>query len=170
MTTADRATRGLLPTWRTPASLRGQAARFAVVGLVSTVAYVVLYAALRNVAPSTIANTLALLITAVGNTAANRRLTFGFRGRESLVRDHAGGLARLAIALLVTTLSVSALDRAVPAAGRIAELAVLTAANALATAMRFLFLRAWMTGARSTSPSAGPSVRPPITELERTVP
>src|SRR5438128_1955082 len=129
MTTANRATRGLLPTRRSPASegrsLGGQAARFAVVGLVSTVAYVGVYSALRYVAPSTIANAFALLITAVGNTAANRRLTFGVRGRESLVRDHAGGLAALAVALFVTTLSVAALDRAVPTAGRAADLTVL---------------------------------------------
>ena len=37
------------------------------------------------------ANALALAITAVGNTAANRRLTFGMRGRAGLVRQHALG-------------------------------------------------------------------------------
>ncbi|WP_154402593.1 hypothetical protein [Nocardioides speluncae] len=34
---------------------------------------------------------LALLITAVGNLAANRRLIFGVRGRADLVRHQAGG-------------------------------------------------------------------------------
>ena len=41
------------------------------------------------------ANALALALTAVGNTAANRRLTFGVRGRAGLVRHHALGARRL---------------------------------------------------------------------------
>ena len=41
------------------------------------------------------ANAVALAITAVANTAANRRLTFGVRGREGLVRHHARGSGRL---------------------------------------------------------------------------
>ena len=41
------------------------------------------------------ANAAALALTAVGNTAANRRLTFGVRGREGLVRQHVRGGARL---------------------------------------------------------------------------
>ena len=41
------------------------------------------------------ANALALALTAVANTQANRRLTFGVRGREGLLRQHAHGRARL---------------------------------------------------------------------------
>ena len=63
-----------------PAGLTGQLMRFAAVGVASTLAYLALYALLRTgVGPQT-ANLVALLVTAVANTAANRRLTFGVRG------------------------------------------------------------------------------------------
>ncbi len=53
----------------------GQLARFVTVGAASTVAYVLLY--LRGVPPAQAANAISLLLTAVANTAVNRRLTFG---------------------------------------------------------------------------------------------
>src|SRR5262245_45616226 len=55
----------------------GQIARFVFVGVVSTVAFALLYLLLRGPLGAGGANALALAITAVGNTAANRRLTFG---------------------------------------------------------------------------------------------
>ena len=54
------------------------------VGVASTLAYAVLYVLLRGPFPAFTANLLALLLTAVANTAANRRLTFGVRGRDAL--------------------------------------------------------------------------------------
>ena len=72
-----------------------QLASFGVIGVVSTVAYVVLYAWLRMATPAGVANALALVITAVGNTAANRWLTFGVRGRDSMARHQAAGLLAL---------------------------------------------------------------------------
>lgn len=50
---------------------------FGAIGIASTAAYAVLYLAIRSVTGPAAANALALVITAVGNTAANRRLTFG---------------------------------------------------------------------------------------------
>ena len=47
------------------------------VGVACTAAYAVLFLLLRTVAGAQPANLLALLLTAIGNTAANRRLTFG---------------------------------------------------------------------------------------------
>lgn len=93
--------------------LRGlgrQAGRFAVIGVVSTLAYVVLYGLLRSVEPAAVANALALVATTIGNTAANRRLTFGVRGRGALVHDHLAGLAAFGVALLITTGSIALLD------------------------------------------------------------
>ena len=49
-------------------------------------------AARRPIGPQP-ANLVALLLTAVGNTAANRRLTFGVRGAAGLVRHQGQGLA-----------------------------------------------------------------------------
>jgi putative flippase GtrA len=121
-----------------------QARRFVAIGIVSTLAYLALYSLLRDVTSAQLANAAALLITAVGNTAANRRLTFGVRGRDGVARDHLGGLLAFAVALAITTTSIAALHLLAPHAGRTTELAVLVAANALATFVRFLVLRAWI--------------------------
>jgi putative flippase GtrA len=118
-----------------------QMVSFAAIGIASTAAYVGLFALLRNVTSAAIANDAALVITAVANTAANRRLTFNVRGREGLARDHAAGLAALAVALVLTSASLAALDVFAPHRGRLLEMAVLVAANAAATLLRFLLLR-----------------------------
>ena len=59
----------------------GPVARFMGVGVLSTLAYAMLFLALRSPLGAAGANALALALTAIGNTAANRRLTFGIRGR-----------------------------------------------------------------------------------------
>src|SRR5580693_7792546 len=55
--------------------LAWQVPRFLAVGVLSTAAYVLLYLLFRGFAGAQAANLAALLLTAVGNTAANRRLT-----------------------------------------------------------------------------------------------
>src|SRR5437016_8862146 len=87
---------------------------FGAIGVISTLAYFGLYWLFRDVAPALVANVAALLVTALGNTAANRRFTFGVRGRRMAARDHTGGLVALVIALTITTASLAAL-RAVSA-------------------------------------------------------
>jgi putative flippase GtrA len=121
-----------------------EALTFGAIGVVSTIAYAILFLLLRGQMDAAAANALALVVTALGNTAANRRLTFGIRGRASMVRDQTAGLAAFAIAFLLTSASIAALDLVVPDAGRALELAVLVAANAAATITRFLLLRAWI--------------------------
>jgi len=118
-----------------------QLASFGAVGVTSTVAYVVLYAWFREATPAGIANAFALLITAVGNTAANRRLTFGVRGRAGLARDHAAGLVAFGAALLITSASLVVLSALMPGHNRTAEIAILVFANAMATLVRFALLR-----------------------------
>jgi len=134
-------------------SIADEARSFATIGIASTFAYVVLFTALRLVASATIANAVALFVTAIGNTAANRRLTFGKTGRASLLRDHAGGLAAFGIALAITTGAVGLLERVAPNPGRALEIAVLVAANALATVARFVFLRSWISAERPSHPT-----------------
>jgi putative flippase GtrA len=129
---------------------------FGVIGIVSTAAYAVLYLALRSFTGPVAANALALGLTAVGNTAANRRLTFGIRDGRSMARDQLAGLAALGVALAITTASVNLLDALAPGAGRLVELAVLLVANALATVARFVLLRAWIAGGRRPAPEALP--------------
>ena len=79
----------------TPGLLR-QLGSFGVIGVASTLAYYVLFVLLRAPIGAQAANLLALLVTAVANTAANRRLTFGVRGGAGAVRHQlwARGLRR----------------------------------------------------------------------------
>jgi len=128
-----------------PRGLPSQLVRFAVIGVVSTLAWAGLYTLLRGAGLGSVAaNGLALIVTAVGNTAANRRLTFGVTGRDGLARDHGAGLLAFGLAIGLTTATATILDRVAPGASRFVELAVLSLANVGATAGRFVLLRAWV--------------------------
>ena len=127
-----------------PAGLVGQMVRFGAVGAASTLAFVVLFALIRQVLPAQAANLVALLVTAVANTAANRRLTFGVRGRESAGRHHLQGLGVFAMAWALTAGALGLLHAAVPVPSHPLELGVLVAANLVATLLRFLLLRSWV--------------------------
>ena len=63
----------------------GHIFKFAAVGIASTIAYAMLYLMLQDAFGAQSANLSALLMTAMLNTAANRRLTFGTRGQEHYV-------------------------------------------------------------------------------------
>jgi putative flippase GtrA len=110
----------------------------------STLAYLVLYVALRVVVGAQVANLLALLFTAVANTAANRRLTFGVSGRRGAGRHQAQGLVVFALGLALTSGSLALLHAVTAAPARLVELTVLVLANLVATLLRFLLLRVWV--------------------------
>jgi glycosyltransferase involved in cell wall biosynthesis len=122
----------------------GPVVRFMGVGVLSTIAYAVLYLLLHGALGAAGANAAALAITAVANTAANRRLTFGVRGREGLVRHHARGAVVYALTLGLTSLALASLHRLDPAPSRAVELAVLVLAGAAATITRYVALRTWV--------------------------
>ena len=126
------------------ASLRRQAAVFAAVGAVSTAAYLVLYLLLRSVAPAQLANAASLLITAVANTAANRRFTFGLRGRGGATRHQVRGLAAFGAGWALTAAALAGLHATVPAPGRALEVAVLVVASLAEAAVRFALYRGWV--------------------------
>ncbi|MET7377695.1 bifunctional glycosyltransferase family 2/GtrA family protein [Streptomyces sp. NPDC005526] len=141
-----------------PGGLARQLVGFCVVGGLSTLFYLLLYSAFRQFAGSQPANALALLVSAVANTAANRRLTFGVRGLGGAVRHQAQGLVVLGIGLALTSGSLAALNTAAGSPAHSTELAVLVAANLAATVLRFLLFRAWVfpeqrdQGARPAAP------------------
>ncbi|MEG8276182.1 bifunctional glycosyltransferase family 2/GtrA family protein [Streptomyces sp. AHA2] len=147
-----------------PHGLARQLVGFGVVGALSTLFYLLLYSGFRILTGSQTANALALLVSAVANTAANRRLTFGVRGRGGAVRHQAQGLVVFGIGLVLTSGSLAALDAATAAPAHSTELAVLVAANLAATVLRFLLLRAWVFPDRGTG---GPP-RPAGSQAPRT--
>jgi putative flippase GtrA len=126
-----------------PHRLTAQALRFAAIGAVSTLAYLLLFLLLRPAAGAQLANLVALLVTAVGNTAANRRVTFGVRGAGA-GRHQLQGLAVFALGLGLTSGSLWLLQLITAHPARAVELAVLVVANLLATVLRFVLLREWV--------------------------
>jgi putative flippase GtrA len=136
--------RNPLPVAGVPAGLTGQLIRFAAVGVASTLAYLVLYGLLRTGMGPQWANLVALLVTAVANTAANGRLTFGVRGTEHAWQHQLQGLAVFGIGLSLTSGSLALLTAWHAAPPKWIELAVLVIANLVATGVRFLLMRIWV--------------------------
>jgi len=146
------ASRGL--AWQVP--------RFLAIGVASTLAYVLLYLLLRGVMGAQAANFVALLVTAVANTAANRRLTFGLRGRAGAARHQFRGLIAFGAGLALTSGALALLRLfAGPAGpGRGTEVVVLVVANLVATLVRFALYRGWVFGDARRAALAAPHVVP----------
>jgi putative flippase GtrA/glycosyltransferase involved in cell wall biosynthesis len=143
-----RAQLGRQPLERTapdvPAGLFRQLVRFAAIGVLSTLAYLLLFVLLRGSLGAQAANFLALLVTAVANTAANRRMTFGISGRAKATRHQAQGLVVFALGLGLTSGSLALLQQSSPHPDKGVEVLVLVAANLAATILRFVLLRRWV--------------------------
>ncbi|MEV7328415.1 glycosyltransferase [Micromonospora sp. NPDC093244] len=137
------------PPARVPVGLPRQLARFAAVGAASTLVYLLLFVATRGALGAQPANLLALLVTAVANTAANRRVTFGISGRRHAGRHHAQGLLAFGLGLALTSGSLAVLHAVSVSPARSVEVAVLVAANLAATVLRFVLLRLGMHHRRS---------------------
>jgi putative flippase GtrA len=131
---------------RTPGvspSLPTQLVRFAAVGVASTVAYVLLFLLLRNGTGAQTANLFALLLTAIANTAVNRRITFGIRGSRGVGRHQFEGLIVFGLGLALTSGTLGLLN-GLAHPGLVLELTALVLANLAATVLRFLLLRGWV--------------------------
>jgi putative flippase GtrA len=127
-----------------PNSLFRQVVRFGAIGAASTLAYLALFMLMQGVIGAQAANLVALLVTAIANTAANRRFTFGVSGATLAARHHVEGLIVFAIALAITSGALAGLHAFVEQPHRMVEVSVLVAANLLATAVRFVLLRGWV--------------------------
>ncbi|NUP53020.1 MAG: glycosyltransferase [Catenulispora sp.] len=127
-----------------PAGLRWQVPVFATIGVLSTIAYLLLYVLLRAPVGAFAANAVALAVTAVANTAANRRFTFGVTGSRNALRDQIGGLVAFVIGLVLSSGTLAGVHAAVQHPSRGVELVALVVANGLSTLARFVVLRAWV--------------------------
>src|SRR6476620_4095160 len=127
-----------------PGSLFRQAVRFGAIGVASTAAYLLLFMLMHGWVGAQAANLIALLLTAIGNTAANRRFTFGVGGRANVTRHHLEGLVVFGIALGITSGALAGLHAVVAQPHHLVELTVFVLANLVATAVRFVLLRGWV--------------------------
>jgi putative flippase GtrA len=133
-----------------PESLLRQAIRFGAVGVASTLAYLMLFLLWRAPLGAQFANLLALLVTAVVNTAVNRRFTFGVSGGGAL-RHQAQGLLVFVLGLVLTSGSLAVLGSISAHPPRAVEVLALIAANLAATVLRFVLMREWVFARKGAS-------------------
>jgi putative flippase GtrA len=127
-----------------PPRLLRQLVRFSCIGVISTVAYLLLFLLGRGELGAQAANFVALAVTAIANTAANRRLTFGISGRVKVATHQLQGLIVFGLGLALTSGSLAVLHAVLERPHPAAEAGVLVAANLLATVLRFVLLRRWV--------------------------
>jgi glycosyltransferase involved in cell wall biosynthesis len=149
-----------------PGGLPVQILSFGVIGLISTIAYVLLYLVLSAIMPGLAANAIALLVTAVGNTAANRRMTFGISGRAGAAGHQLKGLIAFGAGLVLTSGALFTLHHASARPSRLAEVTVLVGANLVATVLRFMLYRRWVFGHRDQA--SGPGRSTPVNYENKT--
>ncbi|WNV89233.1 bifunctional glycosyltransferase family 2/GtrA family protein [Umezawaea sp. Da 62-37] len=126
-----------------PTGLLRQLVRFAAIGVTSTLAYLLLFLLLRGGLGAQGANLVSLLVTAIANTAANRRFTFGVRGRGGAGKHQFEGLIVFGLGLALTSGSLALLHSSTDP-GQVAEVVAVVGANLIATVLRFLLLRNWV--------------------------
>jgi putative flippase GtrA len=116
---------------------------FTKVGVISTLISLALFLVLRGSVGAVWANLIAVGATAVGNTWANRRYTFGYRDSRQRGRHYMGGVAISLAGLLLTSLALTAVT------GSFAQVVVLLFSWSLTTVARFGLLRNWVFRARA---------------------
>ncbi|MGW4356074.1 GtrA family protein [Nocardia sp. NPDC004582] len=120
-----------------------QLIRFAVVGGVSNIAYVLMFMAM-NASGALVANIAgSMLSTAIANEL-HRRLTFRAAGRVGWfsAQWEGGGLA--AIGLVISTAALAGLDFWAPGLGELTQATAVLAVMAAVGGMRFLALRGFV--------------------------
>jgi glycosyltransferase involved in cell wall biosynthesis len=116
---------------------------FAKIGVASTLVSLALFLLLRDSVGAVWANLIAVGATAVGNTWANRRYTFGYRDSRQRGRHYMGGVAISLAGLFLTSVALTAVT------GEVAQVLVLLVSWSLVTVARFGLLRNWVFRARA---------------------
>ncbi len=148
--TATADLRGVWRLWTT--GRHRHPIRFVVVGVASTLAYVVGFLLLRPVLGPWWANLVALAATAVANTAANRRYTFGVTGRAGAARHQIQGAVAFVAGLAASTFGLALLHALVSDPAPLAEALTALIAGAVGTAIRYLLFRHWIFAGSTPSP------------------
>ncbi|HEY5109117.1 MAG TPA: hypothetical protein VII96_05850, partial [Acidimicrobiales bacterium] len=117
--------------------------RFAGVGLVSTLAYVLMFALLEPWIGGYTANAVAIIGCSLGNTAAHRGMAGSVRHGLDRLHRVVVGTALLGVSLTFTTFALM-VTRALGLDALAPELVAVTVANVAAAAFRFAILRTWV--------------------------
>lgn len=125
-------------------TVKRQIPSFLVIGVLSTLFYLGLYVVARLFVDAQAANLIALAVSAVANTAANRRFTFGITGSQGALRHQLQGAVAFLIGLGLSAGVLALLDLAAPDASKVVEVGGLIVANGLATVARFLLMKVWV--------------------------
>ena len=100
----------------------------------------------------------------MGNTALNRRITFGLRDTQHKTRHHLRGLVTFAIGWSLTASSLWLLHTAVAVPATGVEITALTVANLAATLVRFCLFQSWVFGVEAPGLPAISSFEPPAAD------
>lgn len=129
----------------TAPGLGSQVAMFLAIGAVTMALQLGLFAGLRiGGAGTQTANLLALVGSTLVNTAANRRWTFGVRGRVGAGRHQLAGLALLGMTLAISAVGLDLLGMTWPSAPTWAQTAVVGVCTGVATWLKFAVMRRWV--------------------------
>lgn len=131
-------------------------ARLAILAVLSAIAYLLLFLASGSVLPVMGANAVALLGTAVLDTAVNRRFPFGIRGVKYATHHQLEAAGDFLIRAVLSSTVILTLPALAPAVSAAVETVAVCAVVIAAPLLRFLLVRSWR-GARRHS--AGRMVR-----------
>ena len=121
-----------------------QLVSFAAIGTVSTAVSLALFLWTCGALGAVGANAFALTATALANTWANRRWTFGIRGREGAARHQVQGLLVFVLTLGMTSGGLALLGLVAPGAPTWVETGVVAVTTVAATAVKYLAMRWWV--------------------------
>jgi putative flippase GtrA len=121
-----------------------QLVKFSLVGAGSTVTHLGLFAALHQVIDAQPANLVALVLATVGNTALNRRWTFGVTGSSRRGRQHLQALLVFALAWALSGAALWALPQVWHDPSTAVSTVAVGASMALSTVVRFVLMRTWI--------------------------
>ena len=126
------------------ARLDTQLVKFAVVGAASTVTHLGIFATLHQVVDAQPANLAALVLATIGNTAVNRRWTFGVTGSSHRGRQHLQALLVFALAWALSATALWALPQVWHDPSTVVSTVAVGASMALSTVVRFVLMRTWI--------------------------
>ncbi|HWE71190.1 MAG TPA: bifunctional glycosyltransferase family 2/GtrA family protein [Acidimicrobiales bacterium] len=144
-------------------------ARFARVGMASTIVYLALFLAFQGVLGALVANAVVLVLTTIVNTAVHARFTFAGRGPFRHRTQLLGAATVLVTSVGLTTVALL-LAGALWDNSLLAQTAAILIGTGVAALVRFCLLRAWIFRSRLAPTLAPATTTRPLTQGPREPP